>query len=88
LETEKLQLRDQEATLFRERSVQDLTLSQAYAELERQRVQLQVEQRAVDLQQRTPRKTNNAPYARYGIPTLSRIAFIGESGCHKKDNVK
>ncbi|RLO04040.1 hypothetical protein DYB28_002679 [Aphanomyces astaci] len=36
LKTEKLQLRDQEATLFRERSVQDLTLSQAYAELERQ----------------------------------------------------
>ncbi|RHY67267.1 hypothetical protein DYB38_003354 [Aphanomyces astaci] len=35
LETEKLQLRDQEATLFRERSVQDLSLSQAYAELER-----------------------------------------------------
>ncbi|RHX98308.1 hypothetical protein DYB36_012887 [Aphanomyces astaci] len=36
LKTEKLQLRDQEATLFRERSVQDLTLSHAYAELERQ----------------------------------------------------
>ncbi|RHY99707.1 hypothetical protein DYB35_012160 [Aphanomyces astaci] len=88
LETEKLQLRDQEATLFRERSVQDLTLSRAYAELERHRVQLQVEQRAVDLQQRTPQKTNNAPYATYGIPTLSRIAFIGESGCHKKDYVK
>ncbi|RHX98374.1 hypothetical protein DYB25_014307, partial [Aphanomyces astaci] len=35
LETEKLQFRDQEATLFRERSVQDLSLSQAYAELER-----------------------------------------------------
>ncbi|RLO08575.1 hypothetical protein DYB28_007545, partial [Aphanomyces astaci] len=73
LETEKLQLRDQEATLFRERSVQDLTLSQAYAELERQRTLLQVEQRAVELQQRTPRKTNNAPYATYGIPTLSRM---------------
>ncbi|RHZ08841.1 hypothetical protein DYB37_011714 [Aphanomyces astaci] len=73
LETEKLQLRDQEATLFRERSVQDLTLSHAYAELERQRVQLQVEQRAVDLKQRTPQKTNNAPYATYGIPTLSRM---------------
>ncbi|RLO13788.1 hypothetical protein DYB28_003644, partial [Aphanomyces astaci] len=73
LETEKLQLRDQEATLFRERSVQDLTLSRAYAELERQLVQLQVEQRAVDLQQRTPQKTNNAPYATYGIPTLSRM---------------
>ncbi|RHY85423.1 hypothetical protein DYB35_013534, partial [Aphanomyces astaci] len=73
LETEKLQLRDQEATLFRERSVQDLTLSQAYAELERQRTLLQVEQRALELQQRTPRKTNNAPYATYGIPTLSRM---------------
>ncbi|RHY39270.1 hypothetical protein DYB34_005882 [Aphanomyces astaci] len=73
LETEKLQLRGQEATLFRERSVQDLTLSRAYAELERQRVQLQVEQRAVDLQQRTPQKMNNAPYATYGIPTLSRM---------------
>ncbi|RHY92566.1 hypothetical protein DYB35_012469 [Aphanomyces astaci] len=53
LEKEKLQLRDQEATLFRERAVQDLTLSRAYAELERQRVQLQVEQRAVELQQDT-----------------------------------
>ncbi|RHY51066.1 hypothetical protein DYB30_011667 [Aphanomyces astaci] len=73
LETEKLQLRGQEATLFRERSVQDLTLSRAYAELERQRAQLQVEQRAVDLQQRTPQKMNNAPYATYGIPTLSRM---------------
>ncbi|RHY21565.1 hypothetical protein DYB36_011504, partial [Aphanomyces astaci] len=71
--TEKLQFRDQEATLFRERSVQDLTLSCAYAELERQRVQLQVEQRAVDLQQRTPQKMSNAPYATYGIPTLSRM---------------
>ncbi|RHZ11759.1 hypothetical protein DYB37_012266 [Aphanomyces astaci] len=73
LETEILQLRDQEATLFRERSVQDLTLSRAYAELERHRVHLQVEQRTVDLQQRTPQKTNNAPYATYGIPTLSRM---------------
>ncbi|RLO09307.1 hypothetical protein DYB28_001743 [Aphanomyces astaci] len=53
LEKEKLQLRDQEATLFRERSVQDLTLSQAYAELECQRAQLQVQQRAVELQQDT-----------------------------------
>ncbi|RLO12919.1 hypothetical protein DYB28_002758 [Aphanomyces astaci] len=58
-ETEKLQLREQEATLFRERSVQDLTLSQAYAELERQRTQLQIEQRAVELQQSTLRKKNN-----------------------------
>ncbi|RHY79681.1 hypothetical protein DYB31_016619 [Aphanomyces astaci] len=58
-ETEKSQLREQEATLFRERSVQDLTLSQAYAELERQRAQLEIEQRAVELQQCTLKNTND-----------------------------
>ncbi|RQM24539.1 hypothetical protein B5M09_011725 [Aphanomyces astaci] len=73
LETEKLQLRGQGATLFRERSVQGLTLSLVYAELERQRAQLQVEQRAVELQQKTLRKTNNAPFATYGTPALSRM---------------
>ncbi|ETV82924.1 hypothetical protein H257_04694 [Aphanomyces astaci] len=62
----------------RERSVQYLTLSQAYAELERQWVQLQVEEKAVELQQTTPRKTNNAPYATYGIPTLSRMGSLSK----------
>ncbi|RQM28787.1 hypothetical protein B5M09_007776 [Aphanomyces astaci] len=65
---------------FEERSVQYLTLSQAYAELERQWVQLQVEEKAVELQQTTPRKTNNAPYATYGIPTLSRMGSL----CHRR----
>ncbi|RHY96744.1 hypothetical protein DYB37_012549 [Aphanomyces astaci] len=59
LESEEMAGNSRKATLFRERSVQDLTLSQAYAELERQRAQLQIEQRAVELQQSTLRKKNN-----------------------------
>ncbi|RHZ41573.1 hypothetical protein DYB26_008728, partial [Aphanomyces astaci] len=91
-ETEKLQLLEQEATLFRERSVQDLTLSQAYAELERQRTQLQIEQRAVELQQSTLRKKNNVVRIFDDrLTSCGRISLLGggwggfPEGVHSED---